>query len=96
MTDSQIPDMLLADAPLAVALDDVAEVRAYFREELFIVQRRDGSTVALSRYDYYRLLAGLGAAATLRPCREVTGWYDAVWKMLDVRQAAPAEEGEEP
>lgn len=81
-----------ADAPLAVALSDVAEVRAYFREEIFVVQRRDGSAVSLSRYDYYRLSAALGAAATLRPCREVTGWYDAVWQVLGTRPGVPGEE----
>lgn len=94
MTDSQVPDTLLADAPLAVAIDDVVEVRAYFREEIFVAQRRDDSTVALSRYDYYRLIAALGAAATLRSCREVTGWYDATWQVLGVGQAS--EEVEQP
>lgn len=94
MCNPQCPDMVLADAPLAVAVDNVAEVRAYFREEIFVVQRRDGSTVALSRYDYYRLIAALGAAATLRPCREVTGWYDATWQVFGVRQAS--EEVEQP
>ncbi len=93
MCNSQRPGMVLADAPLAVAIDDVVEVRAYFREEIFVVQRWDGSTVALSRYDYYRLIAALGAAATLKACREVTGWYDAVWQVLGVRQDAPGEGG---
>lgn len=63
MTDQLLDTPSLADAPLAVAIDDVVEVRAYFREEIFVAQRRDDSTVALSRYDYYRLIAALGAAA---------------------------------
>ncbi len=85
---------VLVDAPLAVAVADVAEVRAYFREEIFVAQRRDGSTVTLSRYDYYRLIAALGAAVTLKARREVTGWYDAVWQVLGVRQGGSAEGGE--
>ena len=59
---------VLVDAPLAVAIADVAEVRAYFREEIFIAQRRDGSIVVLSRYDYYppdRGAGGGGDAASV-------------------------------
>lgn len=93
MFDSPVPETLLAGPPPAVAIADVAEVRAYFREEIFVAQRHDGSIVALSRYDYYRLVAALGAAATLRPCRAVIGWYDAVWQVLGVCQDAPGEEG---
>jgi penicillin-binding protein-related factor A (putative recombinase) len=47
-----------------VILEEVVAVRAYYREDRYVVTFQDGTTVDVSRWDYSRLVDGLIAMST--------------------------------